>query len=68
MSDEPAGRTIWIVNKPIVFWPTERDEANLAILETVGLSREAAIRAAITSLAAETSPVAWALATAHADA
>ncbi len=47
------------VDKPIVFRPTERNEANLAILEAAGLSGEAAIRAAITSLAVECTPVAW---------
>ena len=46
---------------PIVFWLTERDEANLAIIEATGLSRDEAIRAAITSAAAASTPVAWAL-------
>ena len=49
------------MDKPIVYRPTERDEANLAILEAAGLSGEAAIRAAITTLAIECTPVAWAL-------
>ncbi|CAN5723199.1 hypothetical protein BH20ACT4_BH20ACT4_03120 [soil metagenome] len=43
------------------FWPTEQDEANLAIIESTGLSRDEAIRTAITSLAAECTPVVWAL-------
>ena len=47
-----------------MFWPSERDEASLAILKAVGLSSDAAIRAALTSLAAEYTPVVWALATA----
>ncbi len=49
------------MDKSIVFRPTEHDEANLSILEAAGLSGEAAIRAAITSLAVECMPVAWAL-------
>ena len=46
---------------PIVFWATERDEANLAIIEATGLTREEAIRVAITSAAAQSTPVVWAL-------
>lgn len=49
-----------------MFWPTERDEANLAILEAAGLSVDDVIRAALTSLAADCTPVVWALS--HADA
>jgi hypothetical protein len=55
------------VERPIVFWPSERDEANLAILKAAGLSSDAAIRSALTSLAAEYTPVVWALAKADAD-
>ena len=55
------------VERPIVFWPSERDEANLAILKAAGLSGDDALRAALTSLAAEYTPVVWALATADAD-
>jgi hypothetical protein len=55
------------VETPIVFWPSERDEANLAILKAAGLSADAAIRAALTSLAAEYTPALWALARADAD-
>jgi hypothetical protein len=49
-----------------VFWPTERDEANLTVLEAAGLSVDAAIRAAITSLAAEYTPAVWALSSSRA--
>ena len=55
------------VERPIVFWPSDQDEANLAILQAAGLSSDIAIRAALTSLAAEYTPVVWALATADAD-
>ena len=55
------------VEQPIVFWAGERDEANLAILEAAGLSIDAAIRAALTSMAAEYTPFVWALAKADAD-
>jgi hypothetical protein len=51
-----------VVEEPIVFWPSERDEMNFAIIESTGLSREEAIRTAITSLAAQCLPVVWALA------
>lgn len=50
-----------------MFWPSERDEAKLAILKAAGLSSDAAIRAALTFLAAEYTPVVWALAKADAD-
>ena len=50
-----------------MFWSNERDEANLAILKAAGLSSDTAIRAALTSLAAEYTPVVWALAKADAD-
>ncbi|MGH9137348.1 MAG: hypothetical protein ACRD0G_09925 [Acidimicrobiales bacterium] len=50
------------MDTPIVFWATERDEANLAIIEAGGLSRAEAIRLAITNLAAECTPAVWALA------
>ena len=49
------------MEEPIVVWLTEQDEANLAIIEATGLSREEAIRAAITHMAAECTPVVWAL-------
>ena len=49
------------VEEPITFWPTPRDEAHLAIIESTGLTREEAIRTAITLLAGEYTPVAWAL-------
>ena len=55
------------MERPIVFLPSERDEANLAILKAAGLSTDAAIRAALTSLAAEYTPVVWALAKADTD-
>lgn len=61
-----CGGTIVEVERSIVFWPTERDETNLEVLATVGISGDAAIRLAIASLAAECAPVAWALATADA--
>ena len=49
------------MEEPIVVWLTEQDEANLAIIEATGVSREEAIRAAITHMAAECTPVVWAL-------
>jgi hypothetical protein len=49
------------MEEPIVVWLTEQDEANLAIIEATGVSREDAIRAAITHMAAECTPVVWAL-------
>ncbi len=65
------GPTGWVnhrtVERPIVFWPSERDEAKLAILRAADLSSDAAIRAALTFLAAEYTPVVWALAKADAD-
>ena len=45
------------VDAPIVFAPNEQDAAHLAILGAVGLSAEAAIRVALTSLAADMTPV-----------
>jgi hypothetical protein len=49
------------MEEPIVVWLTEQDQVNLAIIEAVGLSRDEAIRTAITSLAAECTPVVLAL-------
>jgi hypothetical protein len=49
------------MEEPIVVWLTEQDEANLAVIEATGLSREEAIRTAITALAAECLPVVYAL-------
>ena len=49
------------MEEPIVVWLTAQDEANLAIIEATGVSREDAIRAAITHMAAECTPVVWAL-------
>ena len=46
---------------PIIFWSTEEDRRNLAIIEATGLSREAAMRSAITRMAIECTPVVWAL-------
>lgn len=46
---------------PIIFWATERDRTNLAILAAAGLDAEAAIRLAVDSLAAEMTPAVWAL-------
>ena len=42
-----------------MFWPTDRDKASLEILSAAGLDEEAAIRTALTSLAAEYTPVVW---------
>ena len=50
------------MEQPIVFWPTERDEENLALLAAAGLDRDAAIRLALESLADATTPVVFALA------
>ena len=49
------------MNSPIVFEPNEADVENLAILDAVGLPADAAIRIALTSLAAEMTPVAVSL-------
>ena len=57
-----SGRNIGTVQEPVVFVPTDRDEANLAILDAAGLRPEVVIRMALTSLAAECTPVVWALA------
>ena len=46
---------------PIKFEPDDQDAEHLAILEAVGLAPHAAIRIALTSLAAEMTPVALAL-------
>jgi hypothetical protein len=48
------------MEQPIVFWPSERDDVHLAILESVGLSEQEAIRVALANLAAEMTPVALA--------
>ena len=53
------------VDSPIVFVPNEQDADTLAFLEALGFTAEAAIRVALTSLAAEMTPVALAL---HEDA
>jgi hypothetical protein len=45
----------------IIFRPTDQDEANLSIIEATGLTREEAIRAALTSLAVDLVPVVRAL-------
>ncbi len=45
----------------ITFVPNEQDTANLAILHAVGLTQHAAIRVALTKLAADMTPVALAL-------
>ena len=45
------------MDAPIVFAPNEQDADHLAILGAVGLSAEAAIRVALTSLAADMTPV-----------
>jgi hypothetical protein len=47
--------------EPIVFVPNEQDAEHLAILQAVGLYADAAIRIALTSLAAEMTPVAVAM-------
>ena len=44
-----------------MFVPNEDDVENLAMLETLGLRPETAIRVALTSLAVEMTPVALAL-------
>jgi hypothetical protein len=49
------------VEDPIIFWSTEEDRRNLAIIEATGLSREEAMRSAITRMAIECTPVVWAL-------
>ncbi len=46
---------------PITFWPTPRDEANLAIIEATGLTRDDAIRTALAAMALESVPVVRAL-------
>ena len=46
---------------PIIFWSTDEDRRNLAIIEATGLSREEAMRSAITRMAIECTPVVWAL-------
>jgi hypothetical protein len=57
----PPADSVERMEEPIVVWLTEQDEANLAIIEATGVSREDAIRAAITHMAAECTPVVWAL-------
>ena len=47
--------------EPIVVWLNEQDQINLEIIESTGLTREEAIRTALTSLAAECTPVVLAL-------
>ena len=49
------------MEQPIVFWPTERDEENLALLAAAGLDGETAIRAALSTLASECTPAVYAL-------
>jgi hypothetical protein len=49
------------VEDPVIVWLTEQDATNLAIIESIGLTREEAIRSAITRMAAECTPVVWAL-------
>jgi antitoxin component of RelBE/YafQ-DinJ toxin-antitoxin module len=49
------------VTSPIVFEPNEQDAENLAILEVLGLTAHTAIRIALTSLAADMTPVAVAM-------
>jgi hypothetical protein len=49
------------VEDPIIFWSTDEDRRNLAIIEATGLSREEAMRSAITRMAIECIPVVWAL-------
>lgn len=56
-----AGPSLGSVEDSIVFWATERDKTNLAILAAAGLDAEAAIRLAVDSLAAEMTPAVWAL-------
>lgn len=46
---------------PIIFWSTDEDRRNLAIIEATGLSSEDAMRSAITRMAIECTPVVWAL-------
>ncbi len=60
-------RTLRPVESPIVFWPSEQDQVNLGVIAAAGLTGEAAIRAAIASLAVECTPVALALTGATSD-
>lgn len=60
-SDASAAPSLGSVEEPIVFWTTEQDRTNLAILAAAGLDAEAAIRLAVDSLAAEMTPAVWAL-------
>ena len=47
---------------PIVYWPTERDVANLELLAAMGLDTEQAISAGLDGLAAECTPALYAFA------